>query len=132
MMVADAAENAYWKNQYAGSFTSMKKKLAVPMNVFCGESGCDPPNANPYPTQNHAIDAPQASSRFFRSVFCTFFFRTAPAQSMANPACMKNTNAPASTRPMVRANIRDPTSGPIAFAKQLKTTVTFWSTLVRL
>lgn len=93
------------------SLTFITKKFAFPINVFVGDSACVPPNAKAYPTVNHATEAPHASKRFFSSVFWTFFFRTAPAHTIAKPACMTKTSAAAKSNDIDRAKRKLPMSG---------------------
>ena len=85
------AENTYWKNQSDKFSTSTRKKFDVPTNVLevCSSSS-DEPNAKANPTAKKARLEQHASNKFFNNVFWIFFFRTQPAQIIANPAFYKS------------------------------------------
>ena len=65
-------------------------KLPEPMKEF-GVCPSVMPNAKPYPNKNQANAPTHASRTFLIKMFFVFLLRTDPAQSMANPACMKKT-----------------------------------------
>lgn len=90
-MVAAVAQNTVWKIRKAavGMFESYEPRTNRSRDPI---KGLLPPNIKENPRiQNTAL--PRLKSiRFFMMIFPAFFALVKPVSTMANPACMKNTN----------------------------------------
>lgn len=79
----------------------VKRKLEVPTKV-APAFGSWPPNAKPYPNTKNPTHAVLVSRMFFSSKFDAFFRLTQPAESMANPSCIRKTIVAEMTKSQVR------------------------------
>ena len=97
-MVAAVAQKTTWNIQNASTqgspptLKSDRKKPEVP-----NQPVDDAPNIIPKPTAQKARDPMEKSIRFFIMMLTAFFARVKPVSTMANPACIKNTRAAATS-----------------------------------
>ena len=97
-MVAAVPANTAWNIQKARIHWSplglqlLRKKSEVPKNPFLVA-----PNIIPKPSAQNINEPMEKSIMFFIMMFMAFFALVKPASTIANPACMKNTKAAASS-----------------------------------
>ena len=95
-MVQAVPAKTTWKNQKdhslssPGKFESQKESVPIQPPALV-------PNMRPKPRKRKTSELMQKSRKFFITMLMLFFALAKPSSTMANPACIMKTSAPAST-----------------------------------